>query len=143
FMIAAPSSTLGHWQREFAKWAPALNVVVYGGTAAERKMSREYELFEPGGGSVLQCDVVVTSYELLQKESGLFRSVPFELLVCDEGHRLKNDEAKTFGAIRRDLKVAHKILLTGTPLQNNIRELFNLLSFLDPEEFDDYPAWEK
>ncbi|KAJ3295544.1 hypothetical protein HK104_002560 [Borealophlyctis nickersoniae] len=148
FLIVAPSSTLEHWLREFNKWAPDIAVVIYHGDAKERRMIRDHEIFKDkirAGKKAkdIRCHVIVTSYELIMRESQLFGSIAFELLVCDEGHRLKNDAAKTFNAFRKHISAEEKIILTGTPLQNNIRELFNLMSFLDPTKFKDQREWEE
>ena len=137
FLIAAPSSTISHWVREFNKWAPDITVVAYSGDASEREVVRNFEIFgdektkkkTPQSKNV-RTHVVVTNYELLVKDASFFKVIQWDVFVCDEGHRLKNDSGKTFKTLERNLKVGHKIILTGTPLQNNIRELFNLMHFL-------------
>ncbi|KAJ3053588.1 hypothetical protein HK097_003915 [Rhizophlyctis rosea] len=151
FLIAAPSSTISHWVREFNKWAPSIAVVEYSGNADERAVIREHEIFgDPGKkpkkvpqGKFVRAHVVVTNYELLVRDATAFKGVQWDCLVCDEGHRLKNDSGKTFKTFERSLRVGHKIVLTGTPLQNNIRELFNLMHFLDPKTFTDQSMWEE
>ncbi|KAJ3070483.1 hypothetical protein HK102_006657, partial [Quaeritorhiza haematococci] len=103
----------------------------------------------------LRCHVVITSYEMITLESHVFKKVDWEFLVIDEAHRLKNDQSKFFEGVRevvgegekggRGVKGerVHKICLTGTPLQNNIRELFNLMSFIDPDKFGDVRGLEE
>ncbi|KAJ3151392.1 hypothetical protein HDU86_006092 [Geranomyces michiganensis] len=147
FLIAAPSSTLGHWAAEFAKWAPNLVVVRYRGDAESRKAIRKYEIFGPKDSDRdksknVRMHILLANYETLTPDSKFFKSIKFDVLICDEGHRLKNDAAKVFNAFRDHLTLGHKIILTGTPLQNNIRELFNLLCFLDPSKFGNPAEWE-
>ncbi|KAJ3132065.1 hypothetical protein HK100_005737, partial [Physocladia obscura] len=138
FLILAPNITIGHWLDEFAKWSPDIVVVHYTGQKPERIMIRDYEIFRPKGSQpATRFHVLIAGYELMMLEASLFKSISFAALICDEGHRLKNDESKTFRSLVRNLQVRHKVILSGTPLQNNIRELFNLLNFLDPEKYED------
>ncbi|KAJ3176698.1 hypothetical protein HDU87_004837 [Geranomyces variabilis] len=148
FLIAAPSSTLGHWMAEFAKWTPNLVVVHYRGTGPSRQVIRNLEIFGPKDSGCdksknVRMHILLANYETLTTDSKFFKSIKFDALICDEGHRLKNDAAKIFNAFRDHLNVGHKIILTGTPLQNNIRELFNLLCFLDPKKFGNPAPWEE
>lgn len=135
FLIVVPNSTCPNWRREIKRWAPSLRVVAYYGSVEARKLAEKYELF-PGGGKNLRCHIVVTSYEAAQHEDfkNVFRSVSWQGLVVDEGQRLKNDKNILYEALN-NLRAPFKVLLTGTPLQNNPRELFNLLQFLD-KSFD-------
>lgn len=135
FLIVVPNSTCPNWRREIKRWAPSLRVVAYYGSAEARKLAEKYELF-PGGSKNLKCHIVVTSYEAAQHEDfkNVFRSVSWQGLVVDEGQRLKNDKNILYEALN-NLRAPFKVLLTGTPLQNNPRELFNLLQFLD-KSFD-------
>ncbi|KAI8825795.1 SNF2 family N-terminal domain-containing protein, partial [Fimicolochytrium jonesii] len=148
FVIAAPSSTLGHWKAEFAKWAPELVLVHYTGDGKGREKLREMMIFGPDDedrdpGKNVRFHVLLANYESLMRDSAFFKKIDFEVLICDEGHRLKNDAAKTFSAFRKNIRNKHRIILTGTPLQNNVRELFNLLGFLDPKKFKNPAEWEK
>ncbi|KAI9216655.1 SNF2 family N-terminal domain-containing protein, partial [Blastocladiella britannica] len=145
FLVVVPNSTLENWEREFNKWAPQLHVVSNWGPQVDRDLIAKYELFQLGSdgrpkrssslGYSLKCHVVLASYESVMKTSE-FKDVRWDCLIVDEGHRLKNDESKLFLHLK-ELSFDHKILLTGTPLQNNLRELFNLMNFLDPEQFQD------
>ena len=132
FLIVVPNSTCPNWRRECKKWAPSLRVVTYYGSADARKLSAKYELF-PDNAKDLRCHVVVTSYETAQDEQfrKTFRGIKWAGLVVDEGQRLKSGKNLLYGSLNA-LKFPFKLLLTGTPLQNNARELFNLLQFLDP-----------
>ena len=131
FLIVVPNSTCPNWRREIKQWAPSLRVVMYFGSAEARKLALKHELF-PGGGKDLRCHVVVTSYDAAQDGEfrKVFRGISWAGLVVDEGQRLKNDKNILYGALNA-LHAPFKVLLTGTPLQNNPRELFNLLQFLD------------
>ncbi|KAJ3140350.1 hypothetical protein HK101_003554 [Irineochytrium annulatum] len=142
FLIVAPIITLGHWISEFAKWAPDLIVVHYGGNKVDRDHIRDHMLFGDGDGGAkkgahVRFHVMLAGYDTMMSEAALFRGVPFRALICDEGHRLKNEEAKTFRSFVSNVDADHKIIMTGTPLQNNLRELFNLLNFLDPKNWAD------
>ncbi|KAI6823985.1 SNF2 family DNA-dependent chromodomain-containing ATPase [Hortaea werneckii] len=138
FLIVVPNATCPNWRREIKRWAPSLRVVAYYGSKESRDLAYRHELF-PQGSKDLRCHVVVTSYDAAADENcrKFFRSVPWQGLIVDEGQRLKNDKNMLYSALGA-LKAPFRILLTGTPLQNNQRELFNLLQFLD----DSYKAEE-
>jgi SWI/SNF-related matrix-associated actin-dependent regulator of chromatin subfamily A member 5 len=90
-----------------------------------------------------EWDVVVTSYEMLKIERTSFMKIPFQFLVLDEAHAIKNDNSR-LSIVVREMNVASRLLLTGTPLQNNMRELWALLNFLLPQVFDsaeNFEAW--
>lgn len=131
FLVVVPNSTCANWRREIKQWAPSLRVVTFFGSAAAREMSYKYEMF-PHGSKELRCHIVVTSYEAASDDScrRFFKSVNWAGLIVDEGQRLKNDKSQLYGALSA-VKAPFRLLLTGTPLQNNARELFNLLQFLD------------
>ncbi|KAF4550351.1 Chromatin remodeling factor mit1-like protein [Elsinoe fawcettii] len=131
FLVVVPNATCANWRREIKHWAPSLKVVAWFGLQAARDMSSRYELF-PKGAKELKAHIVVTSYDAAADEGNkrFFRNVPWQALIVDEGQRLKSDKTILYNALL-SLKVPFRILLTGTPLQNNARELFNLLQFLD------------
>lgn len=85
-------------------------------------------------------DVLLTSYELVMKDTSNFKAVSWDVIIVDEGHRLKGSEGKMFKTIV-GFRTRQRVLLTGTPLQNNMDELFSLLNFLDPEKFHDREAF--
>ncbi|KAL2051915.1 hypothetical protein ABVK25_007830 [Lepraria finkii] len=132
FLVVVPNSTCPNWRREIKTWAPSLRVVTYFGAAEARKLTYKYELFRKDTKD-LNCHVVVTSYDTAQDDEfrKIFRGVRWAGMIVDEGQRLKNDKNLLYVALNA-LKPPFKLLLTGTPLQNNARELFNLLQFLDP-----------
>ncbi|EOD46846.1 putative chromatin remodeling complex subunit protein [Neofusicoccum parvum UCRNP2] len=131
FLVVVPNSTCANWRREIKHWAPSLRVVTYFGSSQARNMAYQYEMF-PESSKTLRCHIVVTSYDAAADPScrKFFRSVNWAGLIVDEGQRLKNDSSLLYNALN-DLKIPFRLLLTGTPLQNNPRELFNLLQFLD------------
>lgn len=133
FLVVAPNATIPNWRREIKKWAPTVGVATYFGSSYARKLAKDYEMF-PDSPENLRCHVVIASYEsMIEGETRrALGKVPWGGLVVDEGQRLKNDASQLYDSLRR-LRVDFKLLLSGTPLQNNIRELFNLIQFLDPE----------
>ncbi|RKU46545.1 hypothetical protein DL546_001370 [Coniochaeta pulveracea] len=133
FLVVVPNSTVPNWRREMKKWAPDLRVVTYHGGKVPQDLAYYHELF-PRKSDTMKAHVVVMSYEAAQDTSTKqrFKSVQFAGLVVDEGHRLKNEDSLLYAALVA-MKIPFKVLLTGTPLQNNKRELFNLLQFLDPK----------
>ncbi|RCI08957.1 hypothetical protein L249_5077 [Ophiocordyceps polyrhachis-furcata BCC 54312] len=131
FLIAVPNSTCPNWRREFKQWAPGLRVVTYHGGREPQELAYQHELF-PNKSLDMKAHVVIMSYDSAQdpKTKNLFRSVHWAGLVVDEGQRLKNDQNLLYLGLRA-LRIPFRLLLTGTPLQNNKRELFNLLQFID------------
>ena len=131
FLIVVPNATCANWRREIKFWRPELRVVAYYGGRQSQELAYRYELF-PDGSKDLKAHVVVMSYDSAQDERTrtLFRSVSWAGLVVDEGQRLKNDKNLLYRALQT-MHFPFRLLLTGTPLQNNKRELFNLLQFVD------------
>ncbi|PTB57710.1 hypothetical protein M431DRAFT_77087 [Trichoderma harzianum CBS 226.95] len=134
FLIVVPNATCANWRREFKQWAPGVRVVAYHGGREPQELAYRYELF-PDGAADLKAQVVIMSYDSAQdpRTSSLFKSVNWKGLVVDEGQRLKNDQNILYNALR-SMKIPFRLLLTGTPLQNNKRELFNLLQFIDEKQ---------
>ncbi|KAL8177096.1 UNVERIFIED_CONTAM: choline dehydrogenase 3, partial [Gekko kuhli] len=148
FLVSAPLSTIINWEREFQMWAPNFYVVTYTGDKDSRSIIRENEFsFEDNamkGGkkafkmkreAQVKFHVLLTSYELVTIDQAALASIRWACLVVDEAHRLKNNQSKFFRVLN-GYKIDHKLLLTGTPLQNNLEELFHLLNFLTPERFN-------
>ena len=131
FLIVVPNSTCPNWRREIKNWVPDLRVVSYHGGKGPQSLAYKYELF-PDGPQNMKAHVVIMSYDSAQDENTrrLFHSVHWAGLVVDEGQRLKNDQNLLYLALRT-MRISFRLLLTGTPLQNNKRELFNLIQFVD------------
>ncbi|KAL5596836.1 uncharacterized protein BROUX77_006784 [Berkeleyomyces rouxiae] len=132
FLVVVPNSTCPNWRREIKQWSPDLRVVTYYGGKDAQNMAHKYELF-PGGSSDMRAHIVVMSFDSAQDEETRrrFRGIRWAGLVVDEGQRLKNDKSILYSALN-SMKFPFRLLLTGTPLQNNTRELFNLMQFIDP-----------
>jgi len=133
FLIVVPNATCANWRREIKKWAPDVRVVAYYGGKVSQDLARKYELF-PNGSTQMKAHVVIMSYDSIKDPDtkSKFTNVIWAGLVVDEAQALKNDEAMLYKSLK-NFKVPFKLLLTGTPLQNNKRELFNLLQFVDPK----------
>ncbi|KAI0813796.1 SNF2 family N-terminal domain-containing protein [Xylaria sp. FL0064] len=142
-LIIAPLSTLSNWQDEFHKWTPTIPFVLYHGTIEERsqifrdKIMKHYQKGSPNQ----RFPVVCTSYEMVLRDHAALSKIEWSFIVVDEGHRMKNADAKLFKELTQ-FKSATRLLITGTPLQNNLKELWSLLHFLMPETFLDWEAFE-
>ncbi|PFX26138.1 chromodomain-helicase-DNA-binding protein 4-like isoform X3 [Stylophora pistillata] len=147
FLISAPLSTIINWEREFEFWAPDMYCVTYAGDKVCRATIRNHDFsFDEDAVKTglkphklkkdhpVKFQVVLTSYELVSIDMTTLQSIDWAVLVVDEAHRLKNKQSKFF-KILSEYSIDYKLLLTGTPLQNNLEELWNLLNFLDPKEF--------
>ncbi|XP_037493790.1 protein CHROMATIN REMODELING 4 isoform X2 [Jatropha curcas] len=147
-LVLVPLSTMPNWVAEFALWAPNLNVVEYHGCAKARAIIRQYEWHgsDPNETNkktaAYKFNVLLTTYEMVLADSSHLRGVPWEVLVVDEGHRLKNSESKLFSLLNT-FSFQHRVLLTGTPLQNNLGEMYNLLNFLQPASFPSLSSFEE
>lgn len=131
-LVVVPASTLENWMREFNKFAPSLVVEPYYGSQSEREDMR-YMLSEKWDN----IDVVVTTYNLAtssKEDLAFLKSANFNVIVYDEGHMLKNSTTERFQKLMK-LRAEFRLLLTGTPLQNNLRELMSLLEFILPSIF--------
>eukprot|EP00299_Pterocystis_sp_00344_P019289 c9585_g3_i1.p1 GENE.c9585_g3_i1~~c9585_g3_i1.p1 ORF type:complete len:1293 (+),score=353.32 c9585_g3_i1:27-3905(+) len=137
FLIVVPLSTLSNWQIELGKWAPSIIAVSFRGTKDSLKKIEKTKLADNS-----QFNCVLTTYEMILKSSFL-RKKQWQLIIVDEGHRLKNADCKLF-RILANFKSRHRLLLTGTPLQNSLDELWALLNFLLPTIFnscDNFEDW--
>ncbi|KAL6542660.1 hypothetical protein OROHE_010180 [Orobanche hederae] len=147
-LVLVPLSTMPNWMSEFALWAPHLNVVEYHGNTRARAIIRQYEWHARNPNrlkektSSFKFNVLLTTYEMVLCDSSYLRGVPWEVLVVDEGHRLKNSGSKLFGLLNT-FSFQHRVLLTGTPLQNNIGEMYNLLNFLQQASFPSLSSFEE
>jgi ATP-dependent DNA helicase len=132
FLIVGPVSTLSNWMNELKKCTPSIPCVMYHGAIDERATIRSRHFL--GKSQEL---IVVTSYEIVMKDKKYLSKFNFKYLVVDEGHRLKNLDCKLIRMLKNDYSFDNRLLLTGTPLQNNLTELWSLLNFLLPDIFDD------
>ncbi|XP_038991665.1 ISWI chromatin-remodeling complex ATPase CHR17-like [Hibiscus syriacus] len=127
-MVVAPKSTLGNWMNEIHRFCPVLRAVKFLGNPEERRYIRE-ELLVAG-----KFDVCVTSFEMAIKEKSALRRFSWRYIIIDEAHRIKNENS-ILSKTMRLYNTNYRLLITGTPLQNNLHELWSLLNFLLPEIF--------
>lgn len=127
-MVVAPKSTLGNWMNEIRRFCPILRAVKFLGNPEERRHIRE-DLLEAG-----KFDVCVTSFEMAIKEKTTLRRFSWRYIIIDEAHRIKNENS-LLSKTMRIYNTNYRLLITGTPLQNNLHELWSLLNFLLPEIF--------
>ena len=127
-IVIVPKVTLGKWRQEIGEWFPSTRCFVFYGMKEER----ESLVREIHAG---QFDILLTTFEMAMKEKTELSKLQFEYLILDEAQRIKNDQSKLSQVLRK-FKATHRILLTGTPLQNNLTELWALLNFLMPKLFD-------
>lgn len=133
-LVVVPKSTLSNWMNELARWAPTLNPVKFHGDRATRE-DIIATILEPGQRDEdRDWHVVVTTYEICNLEKNTLNKFAWSYLIIDEAHRLKN-EASAFSKTVRQFETRYRILLTGTPLQNSLHELWALLNFLVPDVF--------
>lgn len=130
-VVCVPKSTLGNWCNEIRRWCPHLRPLKFHGDKAERARLKEEEMV-PGR----KWDVCVTSFETIIKEKATFKKFHWRYIIIDEAHRIKNENSR-LSQVLRTLKCNNRLLITGTPLQNNLHELWALLNFLLPELFHD------
>ncbi|CAJ0637869.1 226_t:CDS:2 [Entrophospora sp. SA101] len=125
-LIVAPKSTLNNWQKEFNNWIPDYNTKI----KEERLVKLDFQ-------------VCITSYEMCLIEKAALKKFEFQYIVIDEAHRIKNENSM-LSQIVRIFQSKNRLLITGTPLQNNLHELWALLNFLLPDLFsssDDFDSW--
>ncbi|KAJ2521669.1 putative ATPase [Coemansia sp. RSA 1939] len=138
FLVVVPLSTLANWASEFFRFSPDTPVLVYHGTPDERRALRAKHLRRLDRA----FPVVVTTYEVAMRDRQALQRFAWKFIVVDEGHRIKNMNCR----LVRELKAyqsANRLLLTGTPLQNSLAELWSLLNFLLPDIFDDLDSFQQ
>ena len=155
-IVCVPKSTLSNWIKEFDRWLPALRVIKFHGSREEREfMKANYftnaaaahngkrpqdkladGITDDNSSNPRQWDVCLTTYEVCNTERKTLDKFTWKYLIIDEAHRLKN-ETSIFSKTVREFRTQHRLLLTGTPLQNNLHELWALLNFLVPDIFSD------
>ncbi len=143
-LVVVPLSTVPNWAKEFAKWIPDVNALVYVGNSASREVIRHFEFptVTSVPGRQAKFDALITTYEMVLKDSTILRDLKWSALIVDEAHRLKNTEAALYKELCQ-WPFKSKLLVTGTPLQNNIKELWALLHFLHPNKFPSSDSFEE
>ncbi|KAJ6859528.1 ATP-dependent DNA helicase DDM1-like [Populus alba x Populus x berolinensis] len=139
YMVIAPLSTLSNWVNEISRFAPSMDAVIYHGSKKQRDEIRRKHMPRSIGS---KFPIIVTSYEIALSDAKKYlRHYPWKYVVVDEGHRLKNSKCKLLKELKY-LHVDNKLLLTGTPLQNNLAELWSLLNFILPDIFQSHEEFE-
>ncbi|KAA0713944.1 SMARCAD1A [Triplophysa tibetana] len=131
-LITVPSSTLDNWVRELGNWCPSLKVLVYYGSVEDRKYLRQEIL-----SNLIDFNIIVSTYNITignDYDRSLFRKMKLKYAIFDEGHMLKNMNSLRYRHLMA-INAEHRLLLTGTPLQNNLLELMSLLNFIMPSMF--------
>ncbi|ODV93204.1 hypothetical protein PACTADRAFT_61890 [Pachysolen tannophilus NRRL Y-2460] len=150
FLITCPLSTVSNWCNEIKRFAPGFPVLNYSGSKEKRKIIRE-EYFhnlnssKPIGRKSNQVEtpaIIVASYEIIIRDSKFLDKIDWKFLIVDEGHRLKNNNCLLLKELKK-LRTSNRLLLTGTPLQNNLGELWSLLNFILPDIFHDVALFEQ
>ncbi|KAK1287688.1 ATP-dependent DNA helicase DDM1 [Acorus calamus] len=140
YLIIAPLSTLSNWVNEVSRFAPSISTVIYHGSKKERQDIRNKFMPKTVGP---KFPLIITSYEVVLNDAKVLSHYNWKFVVVDEGHRLKNSKCKLLRELRR-LPIENKLLLTGTPLQNNLPELWSLLNFILPDIFsslEEFESW--
>ncbi|KAF9265480.1 hypothetical protein L218DRAFT_957061 [Marasmius fiardii PR-910] len=132
-IIACPSSLVKNWANELVKWLgkDAINALAVDGKGGKAELIARVTQWVAAQGRNVTQPVMIVSYETLRTLSEYLASCTIGLLLCDEGHRLKNSESLTFQALN-GLNVRRRVILTGTPIQNDLSEYFSLLNFANP-----------
>uniref|UniRef100_A0A8D2QHC1 Proliferation-associated SNF2-like protein n=1 Tax=Zonotrichia albicollis TaxID=44394 RepID=A0A8D2QHC1_ZONAL len=139
FLVCGPLSTLPNWMSEFKRFTPEIPLMLYHGAQQERrKLVRKIRGRQ---GSLQIYPVVITSFEIAMRDRSALQNCYWKYLIVDEGHRIKNMNCRLIRELKR-FNADNKLLLTGTPLQNNLAELWSLLNFLLPDVFDDLKSFE-
>ncbi|WFD29111.1 RSC chromatin remodeling complex ATPase component [Malassezia sp. CBS 17886] len=136
YLVIVPLSTLTNWVNEFAKWAPSVSTLVYKGTPSVRKQLASQ--LKMGTFQVL-----LTTYEYIIKEKNLLGKIKWTHMIIDEGHRMKNTQSKLTVTLTQAYSSRYRLLLTGTPLQNNLPELWALLNFVLPKIFNSIKSFDE
>ena len=142
-LVIVPKSTLSNWMNEFSNWAPTLTPIRFHGNKEEREEMLKHIIIPAQRDDQRQWNVCVTTYEICNVHKNVLNKFAWSYLIIDEAHRLKN-ETSAFSQTVRTFETRYRLLLTGTPLQNNLHELWALLNFLVPdvfasaEQFDDW-----
>ncbi|XP_063683176.1 lymphocyte-specific helicase-like [Bolinopsis microptera] len=147
YLVVAPLSTLSNWKREFDNFAPSIPTVLFHASKTERPklykhIKKQYDVrIEAQQNSNKTYPVVITSYEMISLEYSFLSNFQWRFIIVDEGHKIKNINCTLIKHLK-GLHSDNRLLLTGTPLQNNLSELWSLLNFILPSVFDDLNAFQ-
>ncbi|KAI6953558.1 chromatin remodeling complex SWI/SNF component SWI2, partial [Hortaea werneckii] len=136
FLVIVPLSTLTNWNNEFEKWAPSVQRIVYKGPPQQRKNHQQQIRYG-------QFQVLLTTYEFIIKDRPVLSKIKWLHMIVDEGHRMKNAGSKLSSTITQYYHTRYRLILTGTPLQNNLPELWALLNFVLPHIFKSVKSFDE
>lgn len=138
FLVIAPASTLHNWQQEIARFVPTLKVVPYWGTAKDRKVLRKFwDRKHIVYNKESSFHVLVTSYQMVVQDQAYFQKMRWQYMILDEAQAIKSSQSSRWKALL-GYHCRNRLLLTGTPIQNNMQELWALLHFIMPSLFDSH-----
>ena len=138
FLVIAPASTLHNWQQEIAKFVPTLKVLPYWGNAKDRKVLRKFwDRKHITYSRESSFHVLVTSYQLVVQDTPYFQKIRWQYMILDEAQAIKSSQSSRWKALL-GFHCRNRLLLTGTPIQNNMQELWALLHFIMPSLFDSH-----
>ncbi|KAI1186288.1 hypothetical protein F5B17DRAFT_404526 [Nemania serpens] len=126
-LVIVPTSVMLNWEMEFKKWCPGFKVLSYYGSIEERRRKRQ------GWKTDDMWNVCITSYQIVLQDQQVFKRRQWHYMILDEAHNIKNFKSKRWQTLL-GFNTQARLLLTGTPLQNNLTELWSLLFFLMPSE---------
>ncbi|PMD67238.1 uncharacterized protein K444DRAFT_606158 [Hyaloscypha bicolor E] len=132
-VIACPSSLVKNWANELVKWLgpDAIQPFAIDGKATKEELTQQLRQWAIASGRSITRPVIIVSYETLRLNVEELKNTKIGLMLCDEGHRLKNGDSQTFTALN-SLNVSRRVILSGTPIQNDLSEYFSLISFANP-----------
>ncbi|KAG2419828.1 helicase swr1 [Aspergillus terreus] len=129
-LVVVPTSVILNWEMEFKKWCPGFKIMTYYGNQEERRQKRK------GWMDDTSWNVLITSYQLVLQDQQVLKRRAWHYMILDEAHNIKNFRSQRWQALLT-FRTRARLLLTGTPLQNNLTELWSLLFFLMPSDGDD------
>lgn len=136
FLVIVPLSTLTNWNLEFEKWAPAVNKIVYKGPPNARKQQQHQIRYG-------NFQVLLTTFEYIIKDRPVLSKIKWVHMIIDEGHRMKNAQSKLSATLTQYYSTRYRLILTGTPLQNNLQELWAMLNFVLPTIFKSVKSFDE
>lgn len=139
YLVVVPLSTLSNWAMEFQRWAPSLTVITYKGVATARKRIYQTQL----SPSAAKWNVCITTFDYVIKDRSNLSKLKWAYIIVDEGHRMKNHNCKLSTSLSQYYDSQFRVILTGTPLQNSLPELWSLLNFLLPTIFHSVENFEQ
>lgn len=138
FLVIAPASTLHNWQQEIVRFVPDIKVLPYWGTVKDRKVLRKFwDRKHVTYTKDSDFHVLVTSYQLVVQDAQYFQKIQWQYMILDEAQAIKSSQSSRWKSLL-GFHCRNRLLLTGTPIQNNMQELWALLHFIMPQLFDSH-----